>query len=115
MIANMDDDDVHDPSGEVSNESQKPLVKKAVDRPSAEEIKKHNVTHLPFRNWCPICVAARARDDPHVRLDDDRERGPEVHYDYCFLRNEAGEKCLTTLVCRDRPSRVTFSYVTKNT
>ena len=32
--------------------------------PSAEEQRKHRLTHLPFRSWCPHCVAAAANDDP---------------------------------------------------
>ena len=46
------------------NEAQNTQMKKPLLKPSAEEIRKHNLTHLPFRSWCPICVAARARDDP---------------------------------------------------
>ena len=44
-------------------------IKKGPKLPSAAEIEEHNETHLPFRNWCPTCVAARAKDDAH------KERG----------------------------------------
>ena len=29
--------------------------------PSAEEVELHNATHLPYRNWCPWCVAGRRK------------------------------------------------------
>ena len=28
----------------------------------------HNATHVPFRVWCPICVASRGRSSPHRRV-----------------------------------------------
>ena len=26
-------------------------------KPSVEEVNMHNLTHIPFRSWCPFCVA----------------------------------------------------------
>ena len=28
---------------------------------------KHCATHCPYRNWCQVCVAASAKQDPHPR------------------------------------------------
>ena len=28
-------------------------------RPSAEAIAQHYTNHLPYRNWCPVCVKAK--------------------------------------------------------
>ena len=28
----------------------------------------HNATHVPFRDWCPICVVSRGRSSPHRRV-----------------------------------------------
>ena len=28
----------------------------------------HNATHVPFRDWCTICVASRGRSSPHRRV-----------------------------------------------
>ena len=28
----------------------------------------HNATHVPFRDWCPFCVASRGRSSPHRRV-----------------------------------------------
>ena len=35
--------------------------------PTAEELALHELTHLPHRSWCPICVKARGKEDPHYR------------------------------------------------
>ena len=39
-------------------------VKKMLDPllPRDEEVLEHNLTHLPFRNWCHIFVNAKGRD-----------------------------------------------------
>ena len=41
--------------------------------PTAEERARHDATHLPFRAWCPVCVAARATEDPHYRATADEK------------------------------------------
>ena len=30
-------------------------------QPTEKEVKEHNVTHTPYRSWCPHCVTAAAR------------------------------------------------------
>ena len=30
-------------------------------KPSEEEVKEHELTHLPFRSWCKHCVAGKSR------------------------------------------------------
>ena len=33
--------------------------------PSDEEVALHNLTHVPFKNWCPYCISCRSRRDHH--------------------------------------------------
>ena len=35
--------------------------------PTEAERERHNMTHNPFRSWCPICVEPRGKEDPHHR------------------------------------------------
>ena len=56
-------------------------------KPSAEAVEKHNITHLPERPWCPVCTAAKAKEDAHRRganeLDsDDKGAVPTIALDY---------------------------------
>ena len=75
-------------------------------RPTQTEIEEHERTHLPYRNWCPICVRAKGRDLDH-RKATEQERGlSEYSFDYCFPGDELGCK-LTVLVGRER---VTGTY-----
>ena len=33
--------------------------------PTEEEVANHELTHLPYRNWCPACVKAKGKDLDH--------------------------------------------------
>ena len=35
--------------------------------PTQDEVDIHNATHVPFRSWCPFCVAGKAKANPHLR------------------------------------------------
>ena len=37
-----------------------------------KEVEEHNVTHLPHRSWCPVCVKARGKEEAHKKV---REQG----------------------------------------
>ena len=38
-------------------------------RPSPKEVEMHNLTHIPFRDSCEICIKGRAQDMPHRKSD----------------------------------------------
>ena len=50
-----------------SAEAHEARSKPSPRRPSSEAIEAHYRTHCPFRSWCPVCVAASGREDPHPR------------------------------------------------
>ena len=56
---------VADEDGLREEEAQEALRRTPARLPSEEEVRAHNVSHLPFRDWCPDCVAGRAKDWPH--------------------------------------------------
>ena len=33
--------------------------------PTQEERDRHECTHMPHRAWCPVCIEAKGREDPH--------------------------------------------------
>ena len=55
-------------------------------RPTAEEVRRHRAARLPFRDWCPECVAGAANDWLHRARETASVQVavPEVHVDYCF-------------------------------
>ena len=35
--------------------------------PSKAEREEHELTHLPYRNWCKYCVQGRGKEAPHKK------------------------------------------------
>ena len=93
-------------------EKEAPFVKKILDptKPSEKEVEMHNLTHLPFRNWCPHCVRAKGKDMDHRRVGDKQRGLPEFSFDYCFPGNELGYK-LTVLVGTERGTGMKMATV----
>ena len=70
--------------------------------PTQEEVDKHwAMGHIPYRNWCHICIKAKAREDGHRRDDGKVRNLPEYSWDYCFPGDELGFKW-TVLVGKER-------------
>ena len=47
----------------------------------------HNSTHLPYQEWCPHCVAFRARPDRHQRDGSVKDSGiPTVSFDFAYTK-----------------------------
>ena len=91
----MDGEEFRDIELEVENESQEaraPKVFRDPGAPTETEIEQHNVTHLPFRAWCPSCVEGKARDRAHRRQDVEEKSSAEVVLDYGFLGAQREEE-----------------------
>ena len=58
------DNVVQDDEGEAS-QIHRPLPEPKP--PSREDVRKHNLTHWPYRSWCPWCVMGRRNADPHFQ------------------------------------------------
>ena len=69
-------------------EARKPKTKPDPKLPSKQEIEEHNITHLPYRSWCPHCVAGRGLSTPH-RSSDENKDIPQNPY-RLFLRGARG-------------------------
>ena len=75
---------------QVREEARPPEVLRDPGAPTAKELEEHNTTHLPFRSWCPHCVAGKAQDRPHKRQKGAQmdKQLPEVVFDYGFFGGE---------------------------
>ena len=67
--------------------------------PTAEEVREHSRTHLPYRSWCPQCVGRLGISTQHRRKKprEDAVEVATVALEYCFLRNLAGEESVPIL------------------
>ena len=99
-----------EPEGEEEAQKAKPM--RDPGAPTQAEIDAHNVTHLPFRAWCPACVAGKSRDRPHRKAESDENKGvPQVVFDYCFMAGEGDEETVAIQVAKDRRTRMIFSHM----
>ncbi len=101
---------ISDPIGN----SRIPKSLKSPIRPSAETIDQHFVAgHVDYRDWCPVCVMSRGREDAHPRQreedDDDRTGLPIIAMDYNEL-NEDSEKPQKLLVGVDQATGNFFAH-----
>ena len=94
-----------------TTEDRKP--KKIADprRPRKEEVEAHELTHVPYRSWCEVCVRGRGKSRPHTAGR--QERGlPELHFDYMFVGPEDQPgKCKTCLVIREVETRMSLAIM----
>jgi len=50
-----------------NEEAEEPVCVRGELKPSDAEIRAHNLTHLPFRSWCPHCVRGKEQDRERVQ------------------------------------------------
>ena len=69
---------------EAEEEAEVPRKAREPSEPTDEERRRHEMTHLPFRSWCPHCVRGRMANPPHRDLGPPPgQMGvPEVAMDY---------------------------------
>jgi hypothetical protein len=72
---------------EIEPEEETADLKIAVSpvRPSAADVAEHRVTHMPYRNWCPQCVAGRGLGEQRGRHVGRPHDVPRVGLDYWFI------------------------------
>ena len=63
-----------------------------VCKPSEAEINMHNLTHLPFRDWCPYCVQGKAVSYPHIKRKQKEDEVPIISSDYMGLKHREPEE-----------------------
>ena len=80
--------------------------------PSQNEIDEHNLTHLPFRDWCPFCIRGRGLSSGHfARKTPEESQVPTISIDYCFLGDETTRDTdLPVLVVRDRRTKSVWAH-----
>ena len=96
----------------LKGEAKPPEVLRDPGAPTPSEIEEHNVTHLPFRSWCPHCVAGKDQDLPHKKREHQCEKQiSEIVFDYRFLGGEDDTETLGVQVARDRWTQMLFAHV----
>jgi hypothetical protein len=71
--------------------------------PTHDEVDSHNLTHLPYRNWCSYCVRGRGREDRHS-ASKKKYSILKVKMDYFFMKLLKDESIATVLSVVDQDS-----------
>ena len=79
-------------------------------KPTQKEVDAHNVTHMPFRNWCPHCVTGSAPNRRHEQGKQEGYQIPPLMCDYCFLGDKSDGETLVVQVTKDATSKCVFSH-----
>ena len=71
-------------------ESRKPKVGRIPKAPTKREFDYHLPLHMPYKAWCPICVAGEGiHHQARATKPEEKERiGVTISLDYCFLTSE---------------------------
>ena len=90
---------------DISGEAKTARTLRTPEPPTDAARMAHNATHVPFRGWCPICVASRGRSSPHRRVvvNKTADTLPKFQTDYMFIRKVAESKtqpCITFVETR---------------
>ena len=83
---NEDDIYVYMP-GMTSEAANKPRGLAVPSTPTAIERSLHQMTHLPFRSWCLVCLKAKSKSDQHRRL---KLKEPLIQVDFAFWVDSTG-------------------------
>ena len=83
--------DVDDEGHEIE-EAMKAQEIADVCKPSEAEINMHNLSHLPFRDWCPYCVQGKAVSYPHIKRKQKEDEVPIILSDCMGLKHREPEE-----------------------
>ena len=95
---------------DITAESRQPRSLPAPTPPTDAERELHNLSHMPFRAWCPICVKSRGLPTQHRQVYD---RKPLIQVDYGFIAPKSGDpgELVTVLSAIDVTTGLTMSCV----
>ena len=88
----IEEEVVDDEVDESGDEGRVPRERRAPNEPTNNEIRLHEITHTPYRSWCPVCVKSRGRGYPHKNMEQRRDGKPVIVMDYKTFTIEGAEK-----------------------
>ena len=104
-----------DPAGQldISGETKTARILRTPEPPTDAATMAHNATHVPFRDWCLICVASRGRSSSHRRVvvNKTADALPKFQTDFMFIRTVAEIKTQSCITFVETRSGVVISFM----
>ncbi len=88
---------------DLEEEGTKMRGNRKLNEPTREEVEAHNLTHIPFRSWCPHCVRGRGKNPKHEKGKEEEQSIPVISMDYMWMKEkgeESGESPIMAMYCR---------------
>ena len=98
---------------DISGEAKTARALRTPQPPTDAARMAHNATHVPLRDWCPICVASRGRSSPHRRIvvNKTADTLPKFQTDHMFIRTVAESKAQPCITFVETRSGVVISFM----
>ena len=77
-------------------------------QPTPQQIAEHNLTHLPYRNWCPICVQGKGGQDYYKKQ---QSRQPAIQVDFAYIKSQQDPKTIPVLPAVDVTTRLCMAVM----
>lgn len=102
--------DVHEIDGDDVPEEVAPVRRfEIIIMPRQDEVDEHNITHLPFRSWCPHSAQGRGVSADHrKRVKEENEVPVTIRG---FKEREPDEHAYPIILLTDRRTKMKFAYV----
>ena len=97
---------------DISGETKTASILRTPEPPTHAVRMAHNATHVPFTDWCPICVASRG-SSPHRRVvvNKTADTLPKCQTDYMFIQTVAESKTQPCITFAETRSGVVISFM----
>ena len=70
----------------------------APQQPTEQERLEHELTHLPYRNWCPVCVQSKGRQNNHPKQT---TKEPVIQVDVTYYKSLGEKQAIPILTAID--------------
>ena len=77
-------------------------------QPTPQQIAEHNLTHLPYRNWCPICVQGKGRQDIYKKQ---QSRQPVIQVDFAYIKSQQDPTTIPVLTTVDATTQLCMAVM----
>ena len=83
----------------------------SVIQPTQREREQHNLTHLPFRDWCEDCIKGKANERKFTSVEHEPNCLPCFHADYMFMGEGETDGTTPILTLKDDDQKSAFANV----
>ena len=94
-----------------TQQAQRAKGMKAPQQPTGQERFEHNLIHLPYRTWCPICVKSKGRTDNHPKQT---SKQAVIQVDFTYMKAFGDKQVLPVLTAIDVESGMAMAVLVQD-